>query len=84
MEVEAEVEVEAAEVEAVVEVEAVEEEEAETHPNLNRSSSLARMKESWDNFPKYSRATTPKPKRSWKKLKGTSTLTPMSMDLIPP
>ena len=71
------------EAEAEVE-EAAEEEEAETHPNLNRSSSLARMKESWDSSPKYSRATAPKPKHLWKKSKGTSALTPMSMDLIPP
>jgi hypothetical protein len=83
---EAEVEEEeAAEVEAVEEAaEAAEEEGVGTHPNLNKSSSLARIKESWDNSPKYLKATAPKPKHLWKKSKDTSASTPMSMDLTPP
>jgi hypothetical protein len=82
--VEAEVEAAVVEMEAVVEVK-VEAEEvgAETHPNPNKSSSPAKMKELWDSFPKYLRETAPKPKPSWKKSKDTSALTPTSMDLTP-
>ena len=76
-----------AEEEAEVEVgeeAGVEEEQAETLHNPSKSSSRARMKESWDNSPKYSTGTALKPKPSWKKSKVTFGLTPTSMDLIPP
>ena len=73
---------EAAEVEAEEVEEAEEAEETDLH--LNKSSSLAKMKESWNNFPKYSMGTAPKPKRLWKRSKDTSALTPTSTDLTPP
>ena len=74
-----------AEVEEEVEVEVeAEEEQAETLHNPNRSSSRAKMKGLWDNFPKYSTGTAQKPKLSWKKSKATSDLTPTSTDSIPP
>ena len=74
-----------AEAEAEVEVEVeVEGEQAETPHNPNKSFSRAKIKESWDNFPKYSTGTALKPKPSWKKSKATFGLTPMSTDLIPP
>ena len=80
MEVEAEAEVE---VEAEVEAE-VEGEQAETPHNPNKSSSQAKMKGSWDNFPKYSTGTALKPKPSWRKSKATFGSTPTSTDSIPP
>jgi hypothetical protein len=67
--------------EAAVEEVAVEEEAVEEaiQDNLrhNKLSFLAKMKESWDSFPKCSTETAPKPKPSWKKSKATfaSTLT---------
>ena len=76
-----------AEVEAEVEVEVeaeVEGEQAEMLHNPSKSSSRAKMKELWDNFPKYSMETAQKQKPSWKKSKATFGLTPMSTDLIPP
>ena len=71
--------------EEAAEVEAEEEEEAkEANLHLNKSSSLAKMKESWDNFPKYLTGTALKPKPSWRKSKVTFGLTPTSTDSIPP
>ena len=72
-----------AEVEVEVEVE-VEGEQAEMLRHPNKSSSRAKMKGLWDNFPKYSTGTALKPKPSWKKSKATFGLTPTSTDLIPP
>ena len=74
-----------AEVEEEVEVEVeVEEEQAEMLHNPNKSFPRAKMKELWDNSPKYSTGTALKPKPSWKKSKVIFGLTPMSMDLTPP
>jgi hypothetical protein len=71
-------------VEGVVEeVEGVEEavaEEVEDNPRLSKSSSLAKMKGSWDNSHKYSTGIAPKPKLSWRKSKDTSASIPMLMD----
>ena len=79
----AEVEV-GAEVEVEEEVEAeVEEGQAETPHNPNKSSSRAKMKELWDNFPKYSMGTAQKQKPSWKKSKATSGSTPTLMGSTP-
>ena len=65
-------EVEVEEVEAVEAVEVVEAAEAaETNPRPKTSSSLDKMKGSWDNSHRYSRETAPKPKHSWKKSKDT-------------
>jgi hypothetical protein len=80
--------VEAAVEEVVAEEVAVEEvveaeEEVRHHPHPNRSYSRAKMKESWDNFHKYSTETAPKLKPLWKRSKDISALIPMSMGLTP-
>ena len=71
------------EVEEEVEAE-VEVEQAETLHNPNKSSSQAKMKESWDSSPKYSTGTARKQKHLWKKSRATSDSTPTSMGSTPP
>ena len=79
-------------VEVVVEEEVAEEEEAVVeavveavgHPHHNKSSFLAKTKESWGSSPRYSMETEQKPKPSWKRSKDTSALILTSTDSILP